>query len=94
MLRLEAIWDKRNRTSLLLMSGAIILTAVDWWTRPYASLGFLYLFPIMLVAEFLPRWSVALLGLSCAVLSEAFSSLGPTGASETSLPRRDAFSEI
>jgi two-component system sensor kinase FixL len=83
MLRLEAMWDKRNRTSVLLISGAIILSvaAVDWWTRPYVSLGFLYLFPIMLVAGFLPRWSVALLGLTCAVLSEAFSSLGPAGAS-------------
>jgi two-component system sensor kinase FixL len=83
MLRLEAMWDKRNRTSVLLISCAIILAvaAVDWWTRPYVSLGFLYLFPVMLVAGFLPRWSVALLGLTCAVLSEAFSSLGPAGAS-------------
>jgi two-component system sensor kinase FixL len=33
------------------------------------------LFPIMLVARFLPRWAIALLGVGCAVLSEAFSSL-------------------
>jgi PAS domain S-box-containing protein len=48
---------------------------VDWWTKPYVSLGFLYLFPIMLAAAFLPRWLVALLGFICAVLAEVFSSL-------------------
>ena len=45
---------------------------------PFVSLGFLYLFPIMLAAGFLPRWAVALLGLSCAVLAELFSSLSPS----------------
>ena len=34
-----------------------------------------YLFPIMLAAGFLPRWAIALLGVSCAVLAELFSSL-------------------
>src|SRR5579862_6166715 len=77
MLRLEAIWDERNRTPILLISGVLILTIAlaDWWTEPYVSLGFLYLFPIMLTAGLLPRWSVALLGICCAVLSEVFSSL-------------------
>jgi PAS domain S-box-containing protein len=49
---------------------------VDWRTEPYFSLGFLYLFPIMLVSAFLPRWVVALLGAACAVLAEVFASLG------------------
>jgi two-component system, LuxR family, sensor kinase FixL len=82
MLRLEAIWERQNRTSILLASAAIVLAIalVDWWTRPYVSLGFLYLFPIMLAAGFLPRWAVALLGVVCAVLSEIFSSLDPAGA--------------
>lgn len=48
---------------------------VDWWTMPFVSLGFLYLFPIMVAAGFLPRWAVILLGASCAVLAEVFSSL-------------------
>jgi PAS domain S-box-containing protein len=48
---------------------------VDWKTEPYVSLGFLYLFPIMLASAFLPRWGVAFLGVACAILSEAFSSL-------------------
>jgi two-component system sensor kinase FixL len=82
MLRLEAIWDRRNRTSVLLVSAAIVLAIalVDWRTRPYVSLGFLYLFPIMLAAAFLSRWGVGLLGVACAVLSELFSSLDPAGA--------------
>lgn len=77
MPRLEPLWEQRNRTAVLLISGAIILAValLDWWTRPYVSLGFLYLFPIMLAAAFLPRWLVALLGLSCAILAEVFSSL-------------------
>jgi PAS domain S-box-containing protein len=77
MLRFERVWEARNRTLILAVSSAIMLAvaAVDWWTRPYVSLGFLYLFPIMLAAGFLPRWAVVLLGVSCAVLAELFSSL-------------------
>lgn len=74
---LERVWEEHNRTAVLLVSGSIIvvIAVADWWTKPYVSLGFLYLFPIMLGAGFLPRWAVALLGAICAVLSEVFSSL-------------------
>ena len=74
---LEQLWEERNRTPVLAISGAIILVvaAVDMWTKPYVSLGFLYLFPIMLASAFLPRWLVALLGFGCAGLAEVFSSL-------------------
>jgi len=74
---LEWMWEDRNRTTVLLTSGTFILALaiVDWWTKPYVSIGFLYLFPIMLAAGFLPRWILALLGLGCAVLSALFSSL-------------------
>lgn len=82
MLRLTVMWERRNRTAILLVSGAILLAIaiVDWWTKPYVSLGFLYLFPIMLTAGFLPRWAVVLLSISCAGLSEIFSSLDPSDA--------------
>ena len=74
---LERVWEERNRTPVLATGAAIILivAAVDWWTKPYVSLGFLYLFPIMLAAAFLTRWQVALLGCACANLAEVFSSL-------------------
>jgi PAS domain S-box-containing protein len=77
MWRLERVWEERNRTIVLLVSGAIILVVAvaDWWTKPFVAFGVLYLFPIMLAAGFLPRWVVALLGVGCAVLSELFSSL-------------------
>lgn len=66
---------------LFLSVAAICVTAlVDWWTKPYVSLGFLYLFPVMMMAGFLPRWLVALVGAGCALLSEIFSSLPPEGA--------------
>ena len=82
MPHLEWVWERRNRTPVLLVSGAIILAlaVVDWWTKPYVSLGFLYLFPIMLAAGFLPRWATVVLGFACAVLSERFSNLDPSDA--------------
>jgi PAS domain S-box-containing protein len=75
---LERLWDEANRMSVLAVSAAAILViaVVDWWTKPYVSLGFLYLFPIILSAAYLPRWMVALLGAGCAWLAELFSSLG------------------
>jgi two-component system, LuxR family, sensor kinase FixL len=77
MWRLERVWEERNRTPVLLISGALIaiIAVADWWTKPYVSLGFLYLFPMMLAAGSLPRWVVALVGAACAVLSEVFSPL-------------------
>ena len=76
----ERIWEQRNRTTVLLASGVAVLAiaALDWWTKPYFSLGFLYLFPIMLAAGFLPRWTIVILGVGCALLSERFSNLDPS----------------
>ncbi len=80
MPRLDRLWEESNRTPVLVVSCAIILVvaAVDWWTKPYVSLGFLYLFPIIFVAAFLPRWMVVMLAAGCAVLAEVFSSLEPS----------------
>jgi two-component system sensor kinase FixL len=77
MWRLERVWEEKNRTPVLLVSGAIVLMVAfaDWWTKPFFAFGFLYLFPIMLAAGFLPRSVTALLGVGCAILSEVFSSL-------------------
>jgi PAS domain S-box-containing protein len=81
MWRFEQIWETRHRARMLSISAAVVfaIALVDWWTKPYVSLGFLYLFPIMLSAAFLPRWAVVLLGAGCAVLSDAFSALDPAG---------------
>ena len=83
MIRPADLWNKQNRAAVLSASAAIVLVlaVVDWLTKPYFSIGFLYLFPIMLAAGFLPRWVIVLLSIGCAVLSEAFSSLDPAGQS-------------
>jgi PAS domain S-box-containing protein len=80
MLPLERLWQEQNRVPILSASAVIVLIValVDWWTKPYVSLGFFYLFPIMFAAAFLPRWFVALLGAGCAYLAELFSSLEPS----------------
>lgn len=80
MVSLERLWNERNRNPVLIISGTIILiiAVIDWRTKPYVSLGFLYLFPIMFAAAFLPRWLVALTGVVCAVLAEIFSALEPS----------------
>jgi PAS domain S-box-containing protein len=77
---LERLWEDQNRTPVQLASGVIVtaIALVDWWTKPYVSLGFLYLFPIMLAAGFLPRRAIAVSGLCCAILAELFSSLDPS----------------
>jgi PAS domain S-box-containing protein len=77
MWRLERVWEEKNRTPVLLASAAIVLliAVADWWTKPFVAFGFLYLFPIMLAAGFIPRWVIVFLGAGCAVLSEIFSSL-------------------
>jgi PAS domain S-box-containing protein len=79
MLHVDWLWDPQNRTRILLLSSAILvaIAAIDWWTKPYFSLGFLYLFPIMMVAGSMPRWAIVLLGIGCALLSEQFSNLDP-----------------
>lgn len=91
MLNLEWIWEPRHRAAVLLISGGIVLAiaGVDWWTKPYVSLGFFYLFPIMLAAGFLPRWAIALMGIACALLSERFSNLAPADA-----PIRSSFEAL
>lgn len=79
MLHVDWLWDPQNRTRILLLSGALLvaIAAIDWWTKPYFSLGFLYLFPIMMAAGYMPRWAIVLLGIGCALLSEQFSNLDP-----------------
>jgi two-component system, LuxR family, sensor kinase FixL len=91
MLNLEWIWEPRNRMVVLLTSAGIVLViaVVDWWTKPYVSLGFLYLFPIMLAAGFLPRWAIVFMGIACALLSERFSNLDPADA-----PLRTSFEAL
>jgi two-component system, LuxR family, sensor kinase FixL len=73
----SSIYSEDNRKRFLVAAGILIvvIAVVDWQTKPYISIGFLYLFPILLVAGFLPRWQMTLVALVCAVLQEVFSEL-------------------
>lgn len=62
---------------MLVVAGFLMaaIAAVDWWATHYISLGFLYLFPIIMVSGFLSRRGIVGVALVCAVLQEAFSNL-------------------
>ena len=69
----------RKRLLLIAISLTLVIANVDYLTESYLSLGFLYLFPIMLVSGFLSRVQIVLVGVFFAVLQEVFSNL-PVGA--------------
>ena len=72
-----SIYAPANRIRLIVVAGLLIsaIALVDWATKPYISLGFLYLFPIMILGGFLSRSQILGVALVCAVLQEAFSNL-------------------
>ena len=77
MPRLERVWDERNRTPGLWVSGAITLgvALVDWWTRPAQYRWASTLFPIILAARVPSPLGGGNAQDHCAVLAEVFSSL-------------------
>jgi two-component system sensor kinase FixL len=74
---LLSIFVPGNRRLLLAVAGLLItlIAVTDWLTKPYISLGFLYLFPIIIVGGILSRTPTIAVALVCAVLQEAFSNL-------------------
>ena len=79
------LYGPKNRTKSLAVAIAMILSIafVDWATKRYVALGFLYLFPIMLAGGFLSRPEIFGLSLFCAVLHEVFSGFPPPDAVRT-----------
>jgi two-component system, LuxR family, sensor kinase FixL len=75
-----SIYSPANRSRFLIVAGVMVavVAAIDWWTKPYISLGFLYLFPIMIAGGFLSRTKIVYLAMLCAFLQEEFSNL-PAG---------------
>jgi PAS domain S-box-containing protein len=75
-----SIYTPANRRRLLMVAAAMVLlvAAIDWWTKPYISMGFLYLFPIMIAGGFLSRPQIVSVAVLCAFLQEEFSNL-PAG---------------
>lgn len=74
---LLTIYARTNRTILLAAAVALtcVIAAVDWYTRPFISIGFLYLFPIMLISGIFKRWQIVAASIVCAVLQELYSNL-------------------
>jgi two-component system, LuxR family, sensor kinase FixL len=85
-MELSSIYRRENRLRFLIAAAILIvaIATIDWLTKPYISIGFLYLFPILLIAGFLPRWQIVGVALVCAVLQELFSEL-PSGEAITRL---------
>jgi two-component system, LuxR family, sensor kinase FixL len=77
MKRLLSIFVPENRLRLIVVAAVLIagIAVIDWFTRPYLSLGFLYLFPIIILGGVLSRGQIVGLAFLCAVLSESFSNL-------------------
>jgi signal transduction histidine kinase len=74
-----SIYAPENRRWLLALAAVLVvaIALVDWWTEPYISLGFLYLFPIMIAGGLLSRTKIVTLAFLCALLQEEFSNLPP-----------------
>jgi len=56
------------------------IAILDWRTESYLSLGFLYLFPIMLASGFLERLQIIWIAIGFSALQEVFSNLPPGDA--------------
>ena len=74
---LLSIYAPANRTKMIAVATLLIagIAAIDWWATHYISLGFLYLFPIIILGGFLTRAQIVTVALVCAVLQEAFGNL-------------------
>jgi len=79
------IYSHSKRWVLLTIAAilACLIAAVDWYTRPYISIGFLYLFPVMLVSGSLRRWQIVTVAAGLALVQEVFSNL----PLESAIPR-------
>lgn len=73
----SSIYSEANRRRFLVAAAILVagIALIDWLTKPFISIGFLYLFPILLIAGFLPWWQIVLVALVCSVLQELFSEL-------------------
>jgi two-component system, LuxR family, sensor kinase FixL len=65
-----------GKTAVLLKAGLMIavIAFVDWRADKEVTLGFLYLFPMLLVGSVLNRWQIGVVAALCAFLAEAFDS--------------------
>src|ERR1700676_4168009 len=62
--------------SVLLKAGLLIavIACADWRADKEVTLGFLYLFPMLLVGSVLQRWQIGIVAALCTFLAEMFDS--------------------
>ena len=65
----------RRRSIVIALTMTAVIAVIDWWITPYIAIGFLYLFPIILISGFVQRRTIFVFALLCAGLQEAFSNL-------------------
>jgi len=65
-----------SRLAVLLRAGFMIalIAFADWRVEGNIPLGFLYLFPMLLVGSALRRWQIAIVAALCTLLTEVFDS--------------------
>ena len=65
----------RGTPSAVLLRAAFmtaIIAVTDWRISGNVPLGFLYLFPMLLVGSVLNRWQISLSAAACTILTELF----------------------
>jgi two-component system, LuxR family, sensor kinase FixL len=65
---------KSSRARILVGAGVMIATIglLDWRITQNVFFGFLYLFPMLILGNYLRRWQLALVAAGCAFLAEWF----------------------
>ena len=63
-----------SRRAVLLRAGLMIalIAVADWRIEDNFQLGFLYLFPMLLIGSVLNRWQIAGVAAACTMLAEVF----------------------
>ena len=77
----ESVLSYRRSRILLIATAMIASIALIDWKVAVAheiSLGFLYFFPIFLIASCFGQWQIAVVSAICAVLREAVGPFDPT----------------
>src|SRR5579864_1196918 len=67
----------RGSRSAVFLKAALMIAMIafaDWWVEKDLPLGFLYLFPMLLVGSAWSRWQIVVVAACCTFLTEAFDS--------------------
>src|SRR5450631_254830 len=78
MTRLDSFlaYSESHRVTVCAIAG-VLTASIAWvdWQLPDTSIGFLYLFPVLLAASALNTWQILLMAAGCGFLREAFDPL-------------------